>query len=45
VGASFRPDDEHNGDDGVVTVRQDVSTSEIVSLRSFVGPDWGRVFQ
>ena len=33
------------GYDGIVTVRQDVSTSEIVSLRSFVAPDWGRVFQ
>lgn len=32
------------GYDGIVTVRQDGSTSEIVSLRSFVSPGWGRVF-
>lgn len=33
------------GHDGIVTVRKDGSTSEIVSLRSFVSPDWGRVFR
>lgn len=32
------------GYDGVVTVRHG-STSEIVSLRSFVSPDWSRVFR